>query len=137
MIYKNAAFLAEEKTNKIMRKLLAGICLSVMCLTTQAQEVKPKTPTKKASYYGKKLHGRKTASGAKFDMNGLTAAHKTLPFGTKVKVTNVKNNKSVVVTITDRGPLSKARSLDLSKGAFMRIEDLRRGIVYIKMEILK
>ena len=69
------------------------------------------------SYYGSKFHGKRTASGSIFNMNSLTAAHKTLPFGTKVQVTNKKTKQSVIVKITDRGPYIKGRILDLSKAA--------------------
>ena len=69
------------------------------------------------SYYGSKFHGKRTASGSIFNMNSLTAAHKTLPFGTKVEVTNKKTMQSVIVKITDRGPFIKGRILDLSKAA--------------------
>ncbi|WP_406947457.1 septal ring lytic transglycosylase RlpA family protein [Psychrobacter aestuarii] len=74
------------------------------------------------SYYGSKFHGKRTASGSIFNMNALTAAHKTLPFGTKVKVTNKKTKESVVVKITDRGPYIHGRVLDLSKAAASRID---------------
>lgn len=74
-----------------------------------------------ASYYADKFNGRRTASGRKFYNNKYTAAHKKLPFGTKVKVTNEKNGKSVIVEITDRGPFVKSREIDLSKRAFMDI----------------
>lgn len=70
-----------------------------------------------ASFYGSKFHGRKTASGEIFNQNAFTAAHRTIPLQSKVKVTNLKNNKTVVVRITDRGPWVKNRIMDLSKGA--------------------
>ncbi len=73
------------------------------------------------SYYGKKFHGKRTASGSIFNMNSLTAAHKTLPFGTKVKVTNKKTKQSVIVKITDRGPFIRGRILDLSRAAAGKI----------------
>lgn len=74
-----------------------------------------------ASYYHDKFNGRKTTSGKKFDNNKYTAAHKKLPFGTKVKVTNEANGKSVIVEINDRGPFVRSREIDLSKRAFMDI----------------
>lgn len=74
-----------------------------------------------ASYYHDRFNGRKTASGARFSNNKYTAAHKKLPFGTKVKVTNEANGKFVIVEITDRGPFVKTREIDLSKRAFMDI----------------
>ena len=70
-----------------------------------------------ASWYGPNFHGKRTASGAIFNQNALTAAHKSLPFGSKVKVTNLSNKKSVVVTINDRGPFKAGRIIDLSKKA--------------------
>lgn len=70
-----------------------------------------------ASWYGGFHHGKRTASGAIFNQNALTAAHKSLPFGSKVKVTNLENKKSVVVTINDRGPFKAGRIIDLSKKA--------------------
>lgn len=91
-----------------------------------------------ASYYHDKFNGRKTASGARFNNDDLTAAHKKFPFGTMLKVTNETNNKSVVVKITDRGPFVKGREIDLSKRAFMEIaSNKRNGLVYVKIEILK
>ncbi len=73
------------------------------------------------SYYGSKFHGKRTASGSIFNMNAMTAAHKTLPFGSEVEVTNKKTKQSVIVKITDRGPFIKGRILDLSKGAAGKI----------------
>ncbi len=80
-----------------------------------------------ASYYGAKFQGRRTASGERFDMNELTAAHRTLPFGTRVRVTNEANGKSVVVRINDRGPFSGHRILDLSRAAASEIGLVARG----------
>lgn len=73
------------------------------------------------SYYGSKFHGKRTASGSIFNMYEMTTAHKTLPFGTKLEVTNKETKKSVVVTVTDRGPFVRGRILDLSKGAAGKI----------------
>ncbi|MGL2965561.1 septal ring lytic transglycosylase RlpA family protein [Flavobacterium sp. XGLA_31] len=89
-----------------------------------------------ASYYAAKFHGKKTASGVRFDNNKYTAAHKKLPFGTKVRVTNEANGKSVIVEITDRGPFSKVREIDLSKKAFMELVDNKNtGAVMVKLEV--
>ncbi|MGN7808297.1 septal ring lytic transglycosylase RlpA family protein [Flavobacterium sp. KACC 22758] len=91
-----------------------------------------------ASYYHDKFNGRKTASGRKFNNNDLTAAHKTFPFGTMLKVTNEANNKFVIVEVTDRGPFVKGREIDLSKRAFMSIASNKKsGVVYVTIEILK
>lgn len=81
------------------------------------------------SNYGGRLHGGPTASGERFDQYAMTAAHKTLPLGTKVKVTNLDNGKSVVVRINDRGPYIKGRVLDLSRGSFSAIAPLKQGIL--------
>ncbi|PBJ13742.1 septal ring lytic transglycosylase RlpA family protein [Flavobacterium sp. ACN6] len=91
-----------------------------------------------ASYYHDKFNGRKTASGKKFNNNDLTAAHKTFRFGTRLKITNEINKKSVVVEITDRGPFIKGREIDLSKRAFMDIASNKKsGLVYVTIEILQ
>jgi rare lipoprotein A len=89
-----------------------------------------------ASFYGEKWNGRFTASGERFNTEQLTAAHKSLPFGTKVRVTNVSNGKSVIVKINDRGPFIKGRVIDLSKAAFREIENISKGVTKVKLEIL-
>lgn len=89
-----------------------------------------------ASWYGGKFHGRTTANGEKFNMNALTAAHKTLPFGTKVRVTNEANGKSVVVRINDRGPYAGRRIIDLSRAAAGKVGMMQSGVAKVKLEIL-
>lgn len=90
-----------------------------------------------ATYYHDKFNGRKTANGSVFSNKKLTAAHKTLPFGTKVRVTNLKNDESIIVTITDRGPFVSGKTIDLSKKAFMEIAHHRgSGNLNVKLEIL-
>jgi rare lipoprotein A len=90
-----------------------------------------------ASYYADKFHGRRTASGVVFDKNKYTAAHKKLPFGTRVKVTNEANGKSIIVEITDRGPFVKSREIDLSKKAFMDIVNNKgAGSMLVTIEVL-
>jgi rare lipoprotein A len=88
------------------------------------------------SFYSDKHHGKNTASGEKFDMNKLTAAHKTLPFNTLVEITNLNNNKTVIVRINDRGPFVKGRKFDLSKAAFKQICPLRYGKIKVKYKII-
>ncbi len=88
-----------------------------------------------ASYYGSELHGRKTASGVPFDMNALTAAHRTLPFGTRVKVTYLATGKSVVVVINDRGPFVAGRIIDLSAAAAKAIGLYAAGVGKVRLEI--
>ena len=89
-----------------------------------------------ASYYADKYHGRKTSNGEVFNMYDLTAAHKTLPFNTKVKVTNLSNGKSVVVRINDRGPFIKGREIDLSKAAAVKIGMIKSGTAKVSLEIV-
>lgn len=91
----------------------------------------------KASYYGAEFHGRKTSSGETFDMNGLSAAHRTLPFGTVCRITNLANNKQVTVRINDRGPFVEGRIIDLSRGAAKELDALAAGVIDVKIEILK
>jgi len=95
------------------------------------------TQTGKASYYSDKLQGRKTASGEPYDKRALTAAHRTLPFGTKVRVTNTKNGESVTVRVNDRGPFSKGRIIDLSRAAFSAIGNISAGILTVTIEVLE
>ena len=90
-----------------------------------------------ASWYGPKFHGRRTANGEKYNMNGITAAHKTLPFNSVVRVTNLRNGKRVDVRINDRGPFIKGRIIDLSRGAAKKIDMINDGVVPVKLEVLK
>ncbi len=92
--------------------------------------------TGRASWYGPGFHGRRTASGEVFNQNALTAAHRTLPFGTLVRVTNLQNNEQVTVRINDRGPYSHGRILDLSAGAARAIGLDRAGVGPIRLEVL-
>ncbi|GGY75074.1 hypothetical protein GCM10011613_20710 [Cellvibrio zantedeschiae] len=93
--------------------------------------------TGKASFYAEEHQSKKTASGEIYDYQLNTAAHKTLPFGSQVRVTNVDNGKSVVVKINDRGPFIKNRILDLSKAAFKSIADTSSGVIEIKIEVIE
>ena len=93
--------------------------------------------TNNASFYGGRLHGSMTASGERFNQNDFTAAHKQLPFGTKVKVTNPENGKSVIVRINDRGPFVKGRVIDLSYAAFSQIESPGKGVTKVELQVLK
>jgi len=89
-----------------------------------------------ASYYHDKFNGRRTSSGSKFDNTKYTAAHRTLPFGTKLKVTNEANGKFVIVEVTDRGPFSRGRELDLTRKTFMEITSNKNsGVITVKIEI--
>jgi rare lipoprotein A len=89
-----------------------------------------------ASYYANKFEGRKTSSGELFRQDSLTAAHKTLPFGTLVKVTNLSNDSTVVVKINDRLPKSSSRSIDLSLRAAKQLNFVRKGLTQVRIEVL-
>jgi rare lipoprotein A len=85
----------------------------------------------RASWYGPGFHGKRTASGERFDMNELTAAHRTLPFGTRVRVRNIQNGREVVVRINDRGPLIRDRIIDLSRAAAAALDLLQAGEAHV------
>ena len=89
-----------------------------------------------ASWYGKAFHGKKTASGESYDMNEFTGAHRNLPFGTKVKVRNLRNGKEVIVEVNDRGPFIKSRVIDLSRAAAKSIGLVGKGIVRVSIEVI-
>ncbi len=90
----------------------------------------------KASYYSMKFQFRRTASGARFNNYSMTAAHKKLPFGTKVLVTNIKNGKKAEVIINDRGPFIKGRIIDLTRMAFSKIENLKKGVTAVEIKVI-
>ncbi len=96
-----------------------------------------KTFTGVASYYGGKFHGRRTASGEIFNKNAMTAAHRSLKFGTKVKVTNLRNGRAVLVRVNDRGPHVRGRIIDLSQAAAKKIGLAHAGTARVKLEVLK
>ena len=88
------------------------------------------------SFYGARFHGQRTASGERFDQHALTAAHPTLPFGTRLRVTNLANGKSVVVRVNDRGPFTKNRILDVSRAAAQQLGMIDAGVVRARVEVL-
>jgi len=90
-----------------------------------------------ASYYADEFHGRPTASGEIFDMNGLSCAHRTLPLGTRVRVTNLDNGKSVELPVNDCGPFVEGRIIDLSKGAAEKLGMIESGTAIVKIEVIK
>jgi rare lipoprotein A len=90
-----------------------------------------------AAVYSNKFIGRKTASGQKFCQSQLTAAHRTLPLGTKVRVTNIRNSKSIEVRINDRGPFHARRVIDLSTAAAMKVGMGKKGLALVKLEVVK
>lgn len=91
----------------------------------------------RASWYGPKFHGRKTSNGERFDQEGLTAAHRTLPFGTKLLVTNRSTGKSCVVKVNDRGPYKDNRVIDLSKGAAKQLDMVSSGVAMVDVFVLQ
>lgn len=119
--------------------LLSLLTLSFSSCTTtgSAHGQRGYTEEGKASYYSNKLHGRKMANGKPYHKGKLTAAHRTLPFGTKVKVTNLKTNKTVKVKITDRGPFVKGRVVDLSEAAARKLNYIDAGIAPVRVKVIK
>jgi rare lipoprotein A len=113
-----------------MKKLFLLFLLFFTC-TTYSQET---TLKGKVSYYANKFHGRKTASGKRFDNTKLTCAHKTLPFGTLLKIINPIDGRFVIVEVIDRGPYIKNRIVDLSRSAFLKIGDLEKGVMTVIIE---
>jgi len=114
--------------------LLAFIVLCSVSLLSCSRSV---IETGNASYYADKFEGKKTASGATFHQRKLTAAHKTLPFGTKIKVTNVTTGKTVKVKVNDRGPFVAGRIIDLSKRAAEKIGLVQKGILQVEIKYRK
>ena len=110
----------------------AGV-LSACALVLVAMAPANASETGQASWY---KMGFKTASGERFKPNGLTAAHRTLPFGTRVRVKNLRNGKSVVVRINDRGPFIKSRIIDVSKGAAQRIGLISSGVTKVSVQVV-
>ena len=95
------------------------------------------TQSGQGSYYAEKFNGRKTASGDTYRSGKMTAAHNTLPFGTRIKVTNVKNGKSVKVTVNDRGPHVKGRIVDVSGKAANKLDLVQAGVVPVQLKVIK
>ena len=119
------------------RATVVAVALLFGCATQRATPVVPAAPARTdvvmASWYGPGFHGRRTASGERFDANGMSAAHPTLPFGTHLCVTNVANGRSVRVRVTDRGPFRRGRSLDLSYAAARRLDIVHRGTARVRV----
>ena len=110
--------------------------LAVILLTATTIQGAAKGTEGIASFYGKAHAGRRTASGEVFNPAKLTAAHRTLPFGTRVRVTNLSNGKHVVVRINDRGPRSDRRMIDLSEAAARKIGMIQRGLARVRLEVI-
>ena len=110
--------------------LMAAVCAPVLSTAATAQSVGH------ASFYGKELAGRKTASGERFNPGGMTAAHRSLAFGTQLKLTNISNGRTAIVRINDRGPFVRGRVLDVSFGAAQALGFVGRGTASLRIEPL-
>lgn len=119
-----------------VRKILYSLLILLLCQIYMGCSRKI-VELGKASFYADKFIGRKTASGTVFRQNRMTAAHKTLPFGTKVKVTNLSNGRKAKVRITDRGPFVEGRIIDLTKKAAKRLGMVNAGIVKVEIKYKK
>lgn len=123
---------------KIFTRFFCRFLLGLACLAAWSCSGSRKfTETGKASYYHNKFQGRKMANGDPYRKGKLTAAHKTLPLGTKVKVTNQQNGKTVKVKITDRGPHARGRIVDLSLAAAKRLDMVSDGTVPVKLKVIR
>lgn len=128
------------RKNRWMVKAMLSVSLASFCSLCLAKVEKRDDvltqQTGVASYYSDKLHGQRTASGEPYDKDSLTAAHASLPFGTKIRVVNLKNNRSVDVRINSRAHRSNKRLLDLSKRAAKELGFLQAGIAKVKIEVI-
>src|SRR5437588_564324 len=128
---------------RVLASLLATLCLVATMVAgpvTQGSSSKEVTPKPyqvgRASWYGKQFHGRSTASGEPYDMFQFTAAHRQLPLGTWVRVTNLRNGRSITVRVNDRGPYVGNRIIDLSYGAAQMLELRARGTEKVRIDIV-
>ena len=128
---RRLAALANYFSKQVLKTILLSASIAFGALAPLAAEAT--SSCAHASFYGvgDGFHGLRAADGSRFDAHGLTTAHKTLPFGTRLRVTNPANNRSVTVTVTDRGPFIAGRSLDLSYGAFSRIASPGQGVARV------
>lgn len=123
--------------------LLVGLAVSACAhpgRRPEPSEIGGATPSREeglASYYARSLDGRMTASGARYDARAMTAAHRSHAFGTQLRVTDLETGKSVVVTVTDRGPYAKGRVIDLSRAAALALGILERGLVRVLVEVVR
>lgn len=117
----------------MLKTIFSSIALASLTVASLQAGAVSARQCAEASFYGKGdgFHGRRAADGSRFDAHGLTTAHKSLPFGTRLRVTNQATGKSVVVKVTDRGPYIAGRSLDLSYGAFREIARPSQGVARV------
>ena len=129
---------------EVQPKLLVLVSLCLLLVISSCSKVEYRSDPRLvgytergiASFYAMHFQFRKTSSGERFNQLALTAAHRTLPFGTKVRVTNLMNNRSVIVKINDRGPFIDKRIIDLSRYAFSKIGDTDSGLINVKIEVI-
>lgn len=121
-----------------MWRLFSACALLTLLAGCASHDIDPRgyNETGSASYYGAKHQGKRTASGERFDMNSLTAAHRSLPFGTRLLVTNLGNDKSVEVRVNDRGPHTRGRLIDLSRQAAQQLGMLGTGVARVRVQAL-
>ena len=119
-----------------MKQLLGACALLSLLAGCASHDIDPRgyDKTGTASYYGARHHGKRTASGEPFNQHALTAAHPGLPFGTRVLVTNLRNDESVVVRINDRGPHTRGRLIDLSREAARQLDMLGSGTAKVRVQ---
>jgi rare lipoprotein A len=122
--------LRASRSTALLIPLLAMACVHGAVAPTRTQDGL-------ASYYGASFAGRRTASGERFDPSGFTAAHRDLPFGTKIRVTNLDNGRTVIVRINDRGPYADGRIVDVSWAAARELGMLRSGVARVRVELLQ
>jgi rare lipoprotein A len=113
-----------------------SFCVDLAAVSLAEGQQSPRTQVCVASYISSKFHGRKTASGEIYDKNKLTAAHRTYPLGTMVRVTNLRNGKRVTLLINDRGPFTKGRGMDVSFRAAQELGFVRHGKTKVKIEMI-
>ena len=137
-IKKDKPVSSPAKTDSIRVKIVNELTASDTLKVEEQFKLKVFKKNAHASYYASRFEGKRTANGEKFSNTKYTAAHKKLPFGTKVKVTNESNGKSVMVTINDRGPFAKSRDIDLSKKAFLDISNHKNeGVLMVTIEVVE
>lgn len=121
-----------------MWRLSSALALFTLLAGCASHDIDPRgyDQTGTASYYGARHHGKRTASGEPFNQHGLTAAHRSLPFGTRVQVTNLANDRRVVVRINDRGPHTRGRLIDLSRAAAEQLGMIRSGTARVRVQRL-
>jgi rare lipoprotein A len=115
----------------------AAVIVSLVAVACVHAPVATRAQDGLASYYGASFAGRRTASGERFDPNALTAAHRDLPFGTRIRVTNLDNGRAVIVRVNDRGPFADGRIVDVSWAAARELGMLRSGVARVRLELLQ